>query len=140
MFIIVWSYKNGWLLYGIIVIYLIMAVLFFLHIAKIRARLARGVSAFATVTDYYESRQDKGVYPIVSYTTEDGRDITSTYTVRDKKRRYDTGSEVMICYDPEDPMFFYFPEREGDMTRDYTMFIIIGGIIACILFIAAQIK
>ena len=140
MFIVAWSYSRGCLLYGIIHIYVIMAVLFFLHIAKIRARLERGVSAFATVTDYHVRDKEQHFYPIVSYTTEDGRDITSTYTVQDNKKRYETGSEVMICYDPEEPMFFYFPERESDMTRDYTRFIIIGGVVALILLLIAQVK
>ena len=107
--------------------------------ARIRARLSRSVAVYGKVTDYHERDKGTHFYPIVTYTTEDDRDITSTYTVQDNKMRYELKSEIMVCYDPYDPMFFYFPEREGDMTRDYTMFIIIGGIIAIILFIATQI-
>ena len=140
MFIVCWSYTHGWFLYGLILIYVIMAVLFFLHIARIRARLARGVSAFATVKEYYERDKGQHVYPIVTYTTEEGRDITSTYTVQDNKKRYEVGSEVMICYDPEEPMFFYFPERDADMTKDYSRFIIIGGVAALILLVIAQVR
>lgn len=44
----------------------------------------------------------------------------------------------MVCYDPDDPVFFYFPEREGDMTKEYTVFIVAGGIISLILLVIAQ--
>lgn len=140
MFIVGYSYLHGLLIYGIILIYVLMAVLFFIHIARIRSRLSRGVSASATVKDYYERDKGKHVYPIVSYTTENGRNITSTYTVQDRKKRYEKGSEVTICYDPEEPMFFCFPDRRSDMTRDYSRFIIIGAVIAIILLITAQVK
>lgn len=39
---------------------------------------------------------------------------------------------------PMPPVFFYFPEREGDMTKEYTVFIVAGGIISVILLIVAQ--
>ena len=52
--------------------------------------------------------------------------------------RYELHSDVMICYDPEDPMFFYFPDRENDFFKQYKLSIIIGGVIAVILLIIAQ--
>ena len=45
----------------------------------------------------------------------------------------------MICYDSENPMFFYFPDRENDFIIQYKLSIYIGGVIAVILLIAAQI-
>lgn len=138
MGIICYSYLHGWLLYGLILIYVIMALLFFFHVAVIRGRLSRSVAVYGKVTDYYERDKGQHVYPIVAYTTEDDRDITSTYTVQDRKRRYELHSEVMICYDPDDPMFFYFPDRESDLTKQYMRSIYIGGVIAVILLIIAQ--
>ena len=138
MFIIGWSYSHGWLIYGIVLIYALMAVLFFLHIMRKRNPLSRGISAFATVKDYHIVDKGQHFYPIVTYTTEEGREVTSTYTVQDSKQRYEIGEEVMVCYDPDDPVFFYFPEREGDMTKEYTVFIVAGGIISIILLIVAQ--
>ena len=138
MFIVGYSFLHGWLLYGFILIYVIMALLFFWHIAQIRSKLSRSKAVYGIVIDYYERDKGQHVYPIVSYTTEEDRDITSTYTIQDKKKRYELKSDVMICYDPENPMFFYFPDREGDLTKDYMRSIIIGGIAALILLIIAQ--
>ena len=136
--IVYYSYRHGWLIYGFILIYVLMAVLFFLHIMRIRSINSKSCTVYGTVTDYYERDKGVHVFPIVSYTTEDGRDITSTYSVQDNKKRYELDSEVVICYDPDDPMFFYFPDREGDLTETYTNSIIIGGVIALILLIIAQ--
>lgn len=138
MFIVGYSFLHGWLIYGIILIYVLMALLFFGHIAVIRARLSRSKAVLGTVIDYYERDKGQHVYPIVSYTTEEDRDITSTYTVQDKKKRYELRSDVTICYDPEEPMFFYFPDRENDLTKEYTRAIFIGGAVALILLIVAQ--
>ncbi len=76
----------------------------------------------------------------MKYETETGREITSVYTVGERKQRYEIGDEEMICYDPDNPMFFYFANREDELTRDYFRFIIFGGIIAALLFIIAQTK
>lgn len=138
MVIVGYSYMHGWLIYGVILIYVLMVLLFFSHIARIRARLSRSVAVYGKVTNYHERDKGQHVYPIVTYTTEDDRDITSTYTVQDKKRRYELRSDVMVCYDPEDPMFFYFPDREGDLTKEYMRSIYVGGVIALILLIVAQ--
>lgn len=138
MFIICYSYSHGWLIYGLILIYVIMTLLFFMHIASIRARLSRSKAVYGKVIDYHERDKGAHVYPIVTYTTEEDRDITSTYTVEDNKMRYELHSDVMICYDPEDPMFFYFPDRESDFFRTYTRSIAIGGVISVILLIIAQ--
>ena len=52
--------------------------------------------------------------------------------------RYELHSDVMICYDPEDPMFFYFPDRESDLTRTYTRSIHRRCDCSVILLIIAQ--
>ena len=70
--------------------------------------------------------------------TEDGREVTSAYTVSDRKKRYEIGSEEVICYDPHDPMFFCFAGREDELTRDYLRFLLIGGVIAAIVLIFAM--
>lgn len=140
MFIVGYSYYHHKLIYGIIVIYAIMAVLFFLHIARIRRRMADSVAVYAVIKDYHSADKNTHFYPIVTYTTEDGRDVTTTYTVQDRKKRYEIGSEEMICYDPEDPMFFYFANRDGDLTKDYYRFIVIGAVISAVLFVIAQLR
>lgn len=137
MFIVGYSYRIGRLLFGLVLIYVLMAVIFCWHIISVRKSLKRNITVYGTVKDYFEKDKGKHVYPILSYTTEEGRVVTSAYTVQDTKKRYDIGSEELICYDPKDPMFFYFAGREDDLTRDYTRFLLIGGIIAALLFIFA---
>ena len=139
MFIVGYSYLHGWLIYGVILIYVLMTMLFFMHIARIRAVFSRSVAVYGKIKGYHEEDKGYHVYPIVTYTTEDGRDITSTYTVRSRKKLYEHGDEYMICYDSENPMFFYFPDRENDFIIQYKLSIYIGGVIAVILLIAAQI-
>jgi len=39
----------------------------------------------------------------------------------------------MICYDPDDPMSFYFVGREEEMTNDYFRFIIYGAPVALLM-------
>ena len=137
MAIVGYSFYNGWLLFGLVLIYLLMAVIFIVHIIKIRKSIKNNVTAYGTVTDYFKKKNGKRVYPIVRYTTEEGREITSTYSVQDTKERYAIGSEELICYDPRDPMFFYFAGQESELTRDYTRFLFIGGFIAAIVLMFA---
>lgn len=129
------SFRKGRLIDGLLLIYGLMVLLFALHIYIIRRRLKNSVAVFGTITDYHVSRTKKGFYPIVKYETENGREITSVYTVEDRQKRFETGDEEMICYDPDDPMFFYFSGREYELTKDYYRFIFIGGVIAAVLFI-----
>ena len=44
----------------------------------------------------------------------------------------------MVCYDPLDPMFFYFADREDELTSPYRSYIIFGGIAAFILFLVVR--
>lgn len=127
------SFRKGRLIEGLLLIYVLMALLFALHIYIVRRKLKNSVAAFATITDYHVSRTKKGFYPVVKYTTESGREITSVYTVEDRRKRFEIGDEEMICYDPDDPMFFYFSGRENELTKDYFLFILIGGIISAVL-------
>ena len=137
MVIVGYSYYNGRLLFGIVVIYLLMAAVFVSHIIRIRRSLRNNVTVYGTVSDYFIDKKGSHFYPILKYTTEEGREVTSAYTVSDKKKRYEIGSEEVICYDPQDPMFFCFAGREDELTRDYVRFLFIGGVIAAIVLILA---
>ncbi len=130
------SFHFGYLLYGILAVYILMVILFAGHIFKVKKRLSRSVAVYGTVTGYHESKgTGKYFYPILNYDTEDGRTVSSVYTIADKKQRYDTGSQELICYDPDDPIFFYFADRESDMTRDYYRYILFGSIPAVFVLI-----
>lgn len=141
MIVLAVSYRKGHLIYGLLIIYAMMAVIFFGHIFRIRKRMAESVAVYGEITEYHTSMTNKKRFcPVVKYTTEEGREITSIYTVEEKTRHYETGEEVMICYDPENPMSFYFMGRENDLTSTYYRFIIIGGITAVILFVITLLK
>ena len=140
MIVLAVSYLKGHLIYGLLIIYAMMFVIFYIHILKIRKSISESIAVYGEITGYHTEKTGKGFCPIVKYTTEDGREITSIYTIVEKKQRYETGTEIMICYDPEKPMSFYFTGQEDALTSTYYRFIIIGGIISAILLILSQIK
>ena len=74
----------------------------------------------------------------MTYETEEGRTVTSVCAFGDTERRYETGSTEVVRYDPLDPMFFYFAEREDELISPYKNYIIFGGIIAVILFLVVR--
>ena len=130
------TFHYGYLLYGLLGIYVAMVLLFLWHIATVRKRLSRSVAVFGTISDYHIATEVlKHYYPILQYETEDGRPVSSVYTIADTKQRYEIGSQEMICYDPEDPIFFYFANRENDMLKDYYRYIIFGSIPALAVLI-----
>lgn len=135
MIVLAVSFKMGHLIYGLLIIYAMMAVIFFGHILKIRAYMEKSIAVYGKITEYHKEKTGKGFCPVVQYTTENGREITSIYTVVERKQRYEIGTETMICYDPENPMSFYFAGREEELTTTYYRFIITGGIISVILLI-----
>ena len=96
MFIVGYSYYNGRLLFGIVIIYLLMAAVFVSHIIRIRRSLRNNVTVYGTVSDYFIDKKGSHFYPILKYTTEEGREVTSAYTVSDKKKRYE--SLLSICF------------------------------------------
>ncbi len=126
--------RKGRLIDGLLIVYLIMAALFAYHIFIIRRKLRDSVAVYGTVTGYHTSKA-KDVFPIVAYETEEGREISSVYTVGSRHEQLEIGSEEMICYSPDDPMFFYFAGRENELTSDYARFILYGGCAAVILLI-----
>lgn len=129
------SFHFGYLLYGILGVYALMVVLFMWHIISIRKRQERSVAVFGIITEYLVTKDVvKRYYPVLRYTTEDGAVISSTYKVADKEQRYSVGSEEMICYDPDEPEFFYFANRESEMIKDYCRFIFFGSIPAVAVF------
>ena len=137
MFIVGYSYLHGILLFGLVAIYGIMLVIFLFHILAIKRNIRKNVTVYGRVYDYVERKKGKGFSPIVKYTTEEGREVTATYSVQNKEKNYEIGSEELICYDPADPMFFYFAGHEDELFRDYVHFLFIGGVIAVILLIFA---
>ncbi len=140
MFIVGYSYLHGILLFGLVAIYAMMLVIFLCHIVSMKKSIRKNITVYGKVTDYYEKNKGRYVYPIVKYTTEEGREVTATYSIQSKEKKYEIGSEELICYDPRDPMFFYFAGQEDELTRDYTRFLYIGGVIAVILLIFALSK
>lgn len=135
MIIVAVSYLKGHLIYGLLIIYGLMVILFYYHIFTIRRNISDSVAVFGTITDYHEDVHSKRVFPIVQYRTAGGRDITSVYNVSSKERKYEIGDEQLVCYSPEDPMLFYFSGKEDELTKEYYRFIFIGGAIAAVLFI-----
>ena len=135
MFIVGISFRKQMLIQGLLLIYALMVVLFIYHIFMIKKRLSGSIAVYGTVMEYHKSNvpKKKGYYPVVKYETETGREITSVYTVEDRQMRYEIGDEPMICYDPDNPMFFYFSDREDDLVKDYYRFIVFGGVIAVTL-------
>jgi len=140
MIVLAVSFRMGHLIYGLLIIYAMMTVIFFAHIFRIRKNICNSVAVYGEITDYHKEKTNKGYCPVVKYTTEDGREITSIYTVVSRKQKFETGTEVMICYDPENPMAFYFMGRENELTETYYRFIITGGIVSVILLLLSIIK
>lgn len=140
MIVLAVFFRMGYLIYGLLIIYGMMFLIFFIHILKIRKNTADSIAVYGEITGYHKEKTGKGFCPIVKYTTEDGREISSVYTVVERKQRYEIGTETMICYDPKNPVSFYFMGREDDLTSTYYRFITIGGIISVILFIISQIN
>lgn len=135
MIIVAVSYLKGHLIWGLLIIYGLMVILFYYHIFAVRRSISDSVAVFGTVTDYHEDRYSKRVFPIVQYTTAGGRDITSVYSVSSKEREYEIGDDILVCYSQDNPMLFYFSGKESELTKDYYRFILIGGAIAAVLFI-----
>ena len=132
------SYYFGKLGIGVLIVYAFMAVIFAAHIFKVKKQMEISVAVCGTVMGYRTADGGRIIYPIINYETEEGRDISSVYTIADKEERYELGEEVTICYSPDDPMFFYFIDRQDELTGDYYRYILYGGIIAGVLFMIIQ--
>lgn len=140
MIVLAVFFRMGHLIYGLLIIYAMMTAIFFAHIFRIRKTTDKSVAVYGEITGYNKEKTGKGFCPVVKYTTEDGREITSVYTIVGKKQQYETGTELMICYDPENPMSFYFMGHEDDLTATYYRFIMAGGMISVILLLISIIK
>lgn len=142
MLIVGISFRRRMLIQGLLLIYALMAILFIYHIFAVKRRLSGSIAVYGTIVEYHRSNVPgkKGFYPVVKYETETGREMTSVYTVEDREMRYEIGDEKMICYDPDNPMFFYFSDRTDDLVKDYYRFIVFGGVIAGILLMYLLIK
>lgn len=134
------AHHYGAVLYGILIIYAMMIVVLWIHILGIKKRISGSRAAYATITGYERSfEKNKRVFPTVRYTTEEGREVNTISVHQDKEELYEIGSEELICYDPEDPMFFYFASREDDLTAGYYRIMLAGTAIAFVIFIITQI-
>ncbi|MDE6779846.1 MAG: DUF3592 domain-containing protein [Ruminococcus sp.] len=140
MIVLAVFFRMGHLIYGLLIIYAMMDVIFFGHIFRIRRNMENSIAVYGIITEYHKEKTGKSYCPAVRYTTEDGREINSIYTVVSRKKQFETGMEVMICYDPENPMSFYFAGCENELTETYYRFIIMGGIISVILLLLSIIR
>ena len=132
--VIVWrTMRRGCLPDGILIVYLMMVALFGFHIWQKRRSLRGSIAVYGKIVDYHTSQKLRGSFPVVTFTTETGREVTSVYTVEERKPRYEIGDEEVICYDPDDPMFFYFQGRESELTSDYVRFIMYGAPVALLM-------
>ena len=114
-----------------------MAILFLWHIKRIEKRISDTEAAYGKITDYRTEKTTKEYYyPVVEYETAENELISAAYTYPDKEKRYEIGDEELIHYTPDDPMFFYFADREKELTDVYYKCIIIGGFLAAIDIIA----
>ncbi len=138
MIILGYAFYHHKTIYGLIAVYAIMVVIFYIHIMKMRQRTDGSIPVYATVTDYFQSKDKLRYSPIVKYETEDGVPMSSVYSIESVKKRYEIGSEQIICYSPQEPLFFYFADREGELVSVYYRFIIIGGILTAAAFIISQ--
>lgn len=130
------SFHMGYLLYGLLIIYALMTALFLYHIFTVKKRLAGTSAVYGTITEYREKKERcTYYYPVVEYETEDGRNISSMYLYPDKEMKYEIGDEEMICYDPDDPIFFYFANRENELTENYYRYIVFSSVFAVIVVI-----
>lgn len=138
MVILGFSFYHNKLIYGLIAVYALMAVLFFMHIFRIRKKTADSIPVYATITGYTTDKDKIHVAPTVRYELEDGTEMNSVYSVFSRKQLYETGSDHLICYCPDEPLFFYFADRENELVDTYYRFIIIGGIAVTVMFIISQ--
>lgn|GEM_PF-387582 len=142
--IIGFSFYRNHLSSGIIIVYFLMVIVFFIHIFKARRRMAGTERAYGEITGYQMKdnrlslKDGNWMYPVVRYETEDGRVVNSVYSIASKEQIYSIGDSELICYDPADPLFFYFAEREGDLTASYYRYMIAGAVITIALFFLSR--
>lgn len=132
------TFTHGCLSLGVIIVYVLMALTFLYHIATVKKRMSGTKEAIGEIKDYHTPERSKLYYPIVSYETETGRTVTSVYSIADREKTYEIGSSEKVCYDPKDPMFFYFADYADEMTAAYRSYIIYGAIVAFIMFLIVR--
>ena len=131
------TFHYGVFLYGLLGIYLLFALLMATHIFRVKKRMDRTEAVYAQITDYREvNGVPKHFYPVVRYETTEGRTVSSVYTVAAKSKLYEVAEEELICYDPDDPVFFYFSSRSFELTSHYYRYMVYGGIPALFVIIA----
>ena len=130
------TFHFGYLLYGLLGIYAAMVLLFVYHIYRIKNRIANTEAAYGKITGYRTEKTSREYYyPIVEYETAEDELISAVYTYPDKEKRYEIGDEELIRYDTNDSLFFYFANRERELTEIYYRSIFFGGIAAAVLVV-----
>jgi hypothetical protein len=110
---------------------------FYMAYKRIEKRISDTEATYGKITEYRTEKSGREYYhPVVEFETEEGELISSVYAYPDKEKRYEIGDEELIRYTPDDPMFFYFANREKELTDAYYKCIIIGGFLAAIDIIA----
>ncbi len=110
--------------------------------------IGKGVPTEAILLDYhYQHEKGKPVVqgmpapeytvyaPVVQYET-DSEVITSRYCMHLRKRRYEIGEKIRICYLPSSPELFWFPDEKEEMYKDYIITAVISVIIMIVYSIA----
>ena len=130
------SFHFGYLLYGLLTIYGFMVLLFLYHVFTVKKHISGTEAAFGKITEYHIKKESRTYYyPVVEFETADGRMISSVYPYPDKEQKYKIGDEELIRYDPDDPIFFYFANRENELTDNYYRYIFFGGVAALFVLI-----
>lgn len=116
----------------------------------VKSLMKDGISVTARVVDYhvrtkvirrrYQKPEKYQVYaPIMEYETDSGT-VKASYPVFDRKRWYQEQDEWLICYNPSQPEFFWFAEREGEMTSKYLLLIIVTVLITFVTMIMCVVE
>lgn len=128
------TFHFGVLLYGLLGIYAAMSLLFLYHIRKINKRIEASEAAYAKITEYHiEKTTVEYFYPVAEYETAEGELVSAVYSYPDKEKKYEIGAEELIRYTPDEPLFFYFANRENELTEIYRKSIFLGGIAAAVI-------
>lgn len=101
----------------------------------IRSLLRTGVPTDAVVVNYSVKTVKQAtrsgytneyqIYaPVLRYETET-QILEEIYPSYRRERWFQDGEQMRICYVPEKPELIYFPGREGELTSDYWLTIII---------------
>lgn len=135
------SFRQGRLMAGLVLVYVLMAVLFAIHIIRIKRKIKDSTAVYGEIAGY-KSEKSGGLpflperyYPIVRYETEDGVSVEAVYRKACRKKELREGDSLIICYSEKEYEFFCFQGRESELTDIYYRMITFGGMIAVLLLV-----